>query len=160
VKATRFLILGLLILLADQYTKLLAVEHLRLGAPIQVLDGYFNFTLVYNKGAAFGMFSSWPDLYRRFALASVSLLAIIVVFRFVLHEAKGDSWSLKALAAVLAGAIGNIIDRFRLDAVVDFLDFYVGDYHWPAFNIADSAICIGVTLLVLRMVINPRHAGR
>ncbi len=121
------------------------------GQPVPVFSN-FNFTLVYNPGAAFGMFSGLPDVWRRTVLIVVSLLALLVVFRFILKDAKGDLVSQLALSAILGGALGNIIDRFRFDAVVDFLDVYYGTYHWPAFNIADSAISVGVVVLVIRLL--------
>ena len=111
----------------------------------------FNLTLVFNPGAAFGMFADMADGVRQATLLGVTLLALFVVWH-IYKEVKGDSWSELALIAVLAGAIGNLIDRARFEAVVDFLDFYISSYHWPAFNIADSAICIGVGVLMLRML--------
>ena len=143
----------------DQLTKYLAARYLFEGESIKVIPGFFDFTLVYNPGAAFGMFSGLPDIPRRIALWGVSIVALIVVGHFMYKEARRDSWSITALVAILAGACGNIIDRFRFDSVVDFLDFYVGQNHWPAFNIADSAICIGVAVLIIRMTFGPHKDG-
>lgn len=140
------------VLLLDQITKYIAKSNLYEGQSIEVVPNFFNFTLVYNPGAAFGMFGGLPDFWRRTVLIAVSIIALIVVFRFMLNEAKEDRWAQAALAGVLGGAIGNIIDRFRFDAVVDFLDFYVKEHHWPAFNIADSAISVGVFVLVVRLL--------
>ncbi len=145
-------LLFLLVLVLDQWTKFLATEHLRLGDPVPVIEGLFNFTLVFNPGAAFGMFSELSDGWRRLILAVVSGLALIVVLRFLLNEAKHDVISQYALIGILAGAFGNLIDRYRFDSVVDFLDFYWGSYHWPAFNIADSAISVGVVVLMFRVL--------
>ena len=139
-----------LILFLDQLTKVFAREFLVVGQAIPVIPRLFNLTLVYNPGAAFGMFSQLPDFIRRLSLIAVSLIALAVVLWFMAKEAKGDQLAQLALSAILAGALGNIVDRFRFDAVVDFLDFYYSGYHWPAFNIADSAISVGVTLLILR----------
>src|SRR5690554_1170379 len=123
----------LVVLVSDQITKTLAQSRLSLGETIEVIPGLFNFTLVYNPGAAFGLFGNLPDFWRRTVLFVVSILALLVVFRFMVKEAKDDRWAQFALSAILAGAIGNIIDRLRFDAVVDFLDFYWQNYHWPAF---------------------------
>lgn len=142
----------LVVLVSDQITKTLAQSRLSLGEAIEVIPGLFNLTLVYNPGAAFGLFGNLPDFWRRTVLFVVSILALLVVFRFMVKEAKDDRWAQFALSAILAGAIGNIIDRLRFDAVVDFLDFYWGNYHWPAFNIADSAISLGVTILIVRIM--------
>jgi signal peptidase II len=142
----------LLVLCSDQITKYWAVDGLTLGREVPVIDGIFNLTLVYNPGAAFGVFGGLPDFWRRLVLFGVSILALGVVFRFMVKDAKDDPISQIALSGILAGAIGNVIDRLRFDAVVDFLDFYWGNYHWPAFNIADSAISVGVFVLIVRML--------
>jgi signal peptidase II len=146
----RDVLLFALIVIFDQITKYLADVTLEMGRPIPVIDGYFNLTLVYNTGAAFGMFQGLPDTMRRIVLWGVSGLALILVFKFLLKEAKDDFWNRYSLVLIISGAVGNIIDRFRFDYVVDFLDFYVGTYHWPAFNVADSAISIGITAILLR----------
>ncbi|MCC6933943.1 MAG: signal peptidase II [Deltaproteobacteria bacterium] len=145
-------LLFLVILVLDQVTKYWAAITLAEGKGIEVIPGLFNFTLVYNRGAAFGMFSQLPDLPRRLILGVVSIIALFVVFRFMLQDAKKDKSSLIGLVMILSGAVGNIIDRFRFDSVVDFLDFYIGTYHWPAFNIADSSICVGVAILLIKML--------
>ena len=141
----------LVILVLDQVTKYFASHSLTLGEPMSVLPGIFNLTLVYNPGAAFGMFGGYPDVMRRITLWGVSFIALFVVLRFMFNEARGDKLSQYALVGILAGALGNIIDRLRFDAVIDFLDFYWKTYHWPAFNVADSAICVGVAVLILRV---------
>jgi len=141
----------LVVLIADQLSKKIALDSLSEGRPIGIVEGLFNFTLVFNPGAAFGMFAGLPDNQRRITLLVVALLALLAVF-YMLRDTRGDRVSQVALVCILGGAIGNIIDRFRFDAVVDFLDFYWGSYHWPAFNIADSAICVGVAVLMVRMV--------
>ena len=98
------------------------------------------------------MFANMGDDIRRITLLAVTIAALFVV-KLIHDEVKGDSWSEFALVGILSGAIGNFIDRFKYDAVVDFLDVYVGTYHWPAFNIADSAISVGVAILMLRMLV-------
>jgi signal peptidase II len=140
------------VLALDLITKVLAQRHFVEGEILEVFPGFFNLTLVYNPGAAFGLFAGLPDFWRRIVLILVSILALAVVFRFMLKEAQGDPWAQTALSGILGGAIGNIIDRIRLDSVVDFLDFYWGAYHWPAFNVADSAITLGVFVLVSRIL--------
>jgi len=142
----------IVILVSDQVTKMIAQAKLSEGVLVEVIPDLFNLTLVYNRGAAFGMFSTWPDMLRRTVLTVVSLIALVVVVRFMFKEAKNDWLSQLALSGILAGALGNIADRIRYDAVVDFLDFYWGNYHWPAFNVADSAISVGVFLLVVRIL--------
>jgi len=146
--------LFILILVLDQVTKYLAVSYLSGGVVKEVVPEFFNLVLVYNPGAAFGMFAGLGDEIRRFVLLGMTAIALVVVL-FMQKEVKGDRLSEVALVVILAGAIGNLIDRVRFDSVIDFLDLYIGQYHWPAFNIADSAICIGVALLLVRMIFVP-----
>lgn len=138
------------VVLADQYTKYIIVQSLSLGEIIPVIDGIFNLTLTYNRGAAFGMLADLPDSTRVVLLSSITLLAVVVVLYFLVMDYYHDIVAQFALGAILGGAAGNVIDRARLGQVVDFLDFYYGSYHWPAFNIADSAICVGVAVLLFR----------
>jgi len=154
------------ILILDQFTKLLALERLPPGLPVGVIDGFFSLTLVMNPGLAFGLLSSTPTAWRWIvALLSMGALAVLGVVGMRLLPEGG--WAARlALGLIFGGAIGNLIDRGRFGAVVDFLDFYWRGYHWPAFNVADSAISVGVTLLALRLFITPpvsssgaRHDG-
>jgi signal peptidase II len=142
-----------LIVVLDQLTKYWAELYLSSGRPITIIPGLFDLTLVYNPGAAFGMFSGLPDGIRQKVLWSVSCVGVGVVFWFLAREARHDFVAQLALGAVLGGAFGNIIDRYRYGKVVDFLDFYIGSMHWPAFNVADSAITVGVTIILLRLVL-------
>lgn len=141
----------LVVLVLDQATKIWASESLILHQPVPVIPNFFNLTLVHNPGAAFGMFADWSTFWRRIALTLVTILAVAIVVRFLWVEARGDAASEGALMLILGGASGNLVDRIRFDYVIDFLDFYYGNLHWPAFNIADSAICVGVGILVLRL---------
>ena len=145
--------LAAVIFVADLLTKLLALRHLRLGLPVPVVDGFFSLTLVMNPGLAFGMLGGIPESLRwvvgLLSLGALVLLAVLAVR--VLPD--GGRWARVALGLIFGGAAGNLVDRVRFGAVVDFLDFYWGAYHWPAFNVADSAISVGVTLLALRMLV-------
>ena len=142
----------LIILVLDRITKIVADDVLVLNQAVPIVK-FFNFTLVYNKGAAFGMFSSLNDEMRRFILVVVSIVALLIVAYAIIKEFSGtDRWAMGAFGLILGGAIGNIYDRMRYDYVIDFLDFYVGRYHWPAFNVADSAICVGVFIVILRSI--------
>ena len=143
---------ALVVLVIDQITKFLALDHLALGVPVPVVDGFFSLTLVMNPGLAFGMLSSTPTAWRWIvALLSIGALAVLATLGFRLLPTGG--WPTRvALGFIFGGATGNLIDRGRFGAVVDFLDFYWRDYHWPAFNAADSAISVGVALLALKIV--------
>lgn len=136
-------------ILLDQVSKHLILQSFQPGAVRPVVDGLFNLTLTFNRGAAFGLWSGLPPGWREVILALTILFALLVVGYFLTRSYYQNALSQIALSMILGGACGNIIDRVRLGAVVDFLDVYYGSYHWPAFNVADSAICIGVGMLLL-----------
>ena len=152
------LMLQVIILVAalDQLTKQLILEYFKMGQAVQVIKGFFNITLHFNPGAAFGLMSGLSDGLRQVALGITAALAIACVVFFLLKDYLEDKIGQVALAMVLGGALGNLIDRLVIGEVVDFLDFYVSAWHWPAFNLADSAICLGVFILLLR----PAGRGR
>ena len=149
-----------LILILDQITKLIALERLTLGVPVAVIDGFFSLTLVVNPGLAFGMLAETPVSWRWLvALLSIAALGVLFFLAVRLLPTGGFLTAL-ALGGIVGGALGNLIDRARFGGVVDFLDFYWRGYHWPAFNVADSAISVGVTLLAIHMVLAPAPAPR
>jgi signal peptidase II len=146
---------ALAVLLLDQLTKLWALQRLPPGLPVPVIDGFFSLTLVMNPGLAFGMFAATPAGWRWLvALLSIVALGVLVVVGLRMLPGGGRLTPL-ALGLIFGGAVGNLLDRGRFGAVVDFLDFYWRGYHWPAFNAADSAITVGVALLALRMLTAP-----
>jgi len=145
------LLLILLVLAIDQLTKEVIYKTFEMGESREVISGFFNLTLVMNPGAAFGLFANLPTEIRRVVLGVVTIGAMILVFVLLRNEAKEDRISQVCLFLILGGALGNVVDRFRYDAVVDFLDVYVQSYHWPAFNVADSAISLGVCMLLIRL---------
>jgi len=134
---------------ADQVSKFWVLKHFQEGEVLPVIPGLFNMTLAFNPGAAFGLWSNLADGPRQVVLALTILLALTVVFVFLRQTAQRGWLPQSALAAIMGGAVGNVIDRLTYGRVVDFLDFYWSSYHWPAFNIADSAICVGVAVLIL-----------
>jgi len=150
------LFLSCLIALVDQITKLAVVEYLSTSDVIEVIPGFFNLILTYNPGVAFGLMADLEWAYRQIFLTLTAVIAVGIVFYFFFFEYRRDPWARASLASIFGGALGNIIDRVRLGEVIDFLDFYLGSYHWPAFNVADSAICIGVVVLIFRV---PRKSG-
>lgn len=139
------LAVAIAILIADQITKQLALTYLSGGPSVEVTS-FFNLVLVWNTGVSFGMFQSGGDTGRWILIALACAISLVLV---VLLAREQRSLTRLAYWLVLAGAVGNVIDRLRFGAVVDFLDFHAGGYHWPAFNIADSAIVIGAGLLLL-----------
>lgn len=144
-----------LIVILDQLSKFWILKELTVRRTVTVIPGLFDLQLVFNEGAAFGILAGLPDWPRRIALGGIAIIALVVVAR-ILISSREDSLSQLALTAILGGAVGNLIDRVRFDAVVDFLDFYIGEHHWPTFNIADSCISLGVCALVLQMFFS-RH---
>ncbi len=149
----------ILIFILDQLTKYLAVRDLSPYGSLVVIPDFFSLTFVQNKGAAFGMFAGLPTPWRELALGAVSLIALVFVFNMLIKDTRETFVPRLSLALILGGAFGNILDRVRLGSVVDFLDFYVGELHWPAFNVADASICIGVTLLLISMSTKQNRDG-
>lgn len=134
----------LIVIILDQITKVLAVKHLTAG-PVAVLP-VFSLVLVHNTGISFGMF----DHAGHMGPLVLTLVEVLIAVFFAAWLAKVDNKYLAvAIGAVIGGALGNVIDRVRLGAVIDFLDFHLGDLHWPAFNVADSVICVGIAFVVL-----------
>ena len=146
---------ALAVLLLDQVTKYWALQRLLPGIPRPVLDSLFSLTLVMNPGLAFGMLGGMPAGWRWVvALLSIGALGILAMVGLRMLPAGG--WLTPvALGMIFGGAVGNLIDRARFGAVIDFLDFYWRGYHWPAFNVADSAITVGVALLAFQMLRAP-----
>jgi signal peptidase II len=143
----------------DQLTKAIVLQYLVLGVPVTIIDGLLSLTLVLNPGLAFGLLGGLPETWR-WMVAALSLVALVVLARVALRvlPAGGRAGRL-AIGLIFGGAVGNLIDRARFGAVVDFVDVHRRGWHWPAFNVADSAITIGVALLALRMLTEPRgHA--
>lgn len=141
-------IAGMVVFL-DQWTKSLVLDELSPVYRRPVIEGYFSLTLVMNSGVAFGLFSGISAASKAYFLLGLSGLISLMVLFYYFFERRMNFWSRFALAMVLGGAIGNMIDRWRYQKVVDFLDFHLGAYHWPAFNVADSFITIGVLMLLL-----------
>lgn len=141
------------LLTLDQWTKLLVISKFRLGETLPILEGYFNLTYVRNTGAAFGIFSQADPTFRIPFFILIPLIALVAII-YVFRKIRSDDLRLSvALSLVISGAIGNLIDRIRWGYVVDFLDFHWQyQYHFPAFNVADSSICIGVGLLSLDLL--------
>lgn len=141
----RWLALAALIIAADQYSKWLVLATLQFGETV-VMTPFFNWTLTFNPGAAFSFLAAAGGWQRwLFTLLGLGVSAWVVV---MLRQSLQQRLLSFGLSLLLGGALGNVIDRFRFGAVVDFIQLHVGDYYWPAFNVADSAICVGVGLIL------------
>lgn len=149
------------ILVADRVTKVLAERSLSMGSPVEVIPGFFQLTLVHNTGMAFGLLGGVSIPGKALLLTGVSVGLLVAIVWFAWRAGPLSGMTVFGIAAMLSGAIGNILDRLLYGYVVDFFDFYIGSAHWPAFNIADAMICTGVGLLVVESVRDLRQeAGR
>ena len=150
-----YFLTSLIVLVLDRVTKWLIEDRIELHDTIQVIPGFFRLTHVQNRGAAFGLFAESPSEWKVAVLVMFSLAALVVVSALLWRNSHAFTMTGSALALILGGAIGNLWDRLLSGHVVDFLDFYAGSYHWPAFNVADSAIVIGAVLLVAEILFKP-----
>jgi signal peptidase II len=139
-----------IVLVLDQITKYLIQTHVRLNDSITVVPGFFNITHVRNKGAAFGILSTLPEFWRSAFFITVTLVAVAAISALIIKT--HERLLVYAFSLIAGGAIGNVVDRIRYGEVVDFIQWYIKSYYWPSFNVADSAISIGVVLLAFEML--------
>jgi signal peptidase II len=146
-----FLASNVLIIL-DQYTKMWVNTHIPKHRFILVIDDFFAITHIRNPGVAFGLGADWSSEYKTYLFIGFSIIAIVAILIFF-HQTPPENKMVRVgLILVFSGAIGNLIDRILYQEVIDFLDFFYGSYHWPAFNIADSCITIGVLLMFVDLI--------
>jgi signal peptidase II len=143
-----FFVIAIVVLFLDRLAKRAVASNIALHDSVVVIPGFFRLTHVQNTGAAFGLFADSPAQWKIGALVTFSILALVVVSALLWKNSHSLSTTTIGLSLILGGAMGNLWDRVMSGRVVDFLDFYVGSYHWPAFNVADSAIVIGAALLI------------
>ena len=141
-----------LILALDLLAKYLARHYLSPWEPLEVIPGFFNLILIYNPGGAWGILAGEGD-GQGLKMAALAAAALLPFIYFYVKARPGDRLLLTSLGLVWGGALGNIHDRLHWGAVVDFFDFYLGDRHWPAFNVADIAICVGAGFLALSILL-------
>jgi len=146
--AVVWLVLSAIVIALDQLTKYAALTHLEAYVRHSVIDGLLSWTLAFNEGAAFSFLHDAGGWQRWFFTAlAIGVSAVLVLW---LHRLRRDDWrTALPLALVIGGALGNLIDRVRFGRVTDFIEVYYQQWSWPAFNVADSAICVGAVLLVL-----------
>lgn len=145
--ALRWLWLAVLIIVVDQVTKIWAETVLSAEGPIEVLS-WFNFTLAYNRGAAFS-FLAGAGGWQRYFFLGIGLVAVVIIVVWLRRLRADERMTALGLVSILGGAIGNLIDRVLYGHVIDFIDWHYAGWHWPAFNIADSSILMGAVLVVL-----------
>lgn len=143
--------LTVLVLILDQVTKYVATAMLQMYQPVKVLP-VFNFTLAHNTGAAFS-FLSEAGGWQRWLFALIALFTSLAIVYWLSKLPKGESWTALSLSLILGGALGNLYDRVAYGYVIDFLDFYWGMAHFPAFNVADSAITVGAVVMTLEALL-------
>lgn len=154
---TAIIVVGL-----DQLSKEAVISSFQLYEMREVIPGFFNLVYVTNPGAAFSFLADVDSPWRHYFFLSVSLIAVVglSVYYFFLRKELGRKMAGIILGFLAGGAVGNGIDRLRFGAVTDFLDFYYGSWHWPAFNLADSAICVGAVLLLWRSFFYPLNKNK
>ena len=148
----RFFIIMVLVIVGDQLTKLWVLDNFALYDSRVIIPGFFNLTFLRNSGAAFGMLSGMPLLWRQIFFISIVVVALVALVLMQRRMGKENSWYTICFALIGGGAVGNVVDRVLYGSVVDFLDVYIGKYHWPAFNVADSGITVGVTIFLLLQI--------
>jgi signal peptidase II len=152
-------LLALIVVGADRWTKHLATTRIALYGHVQIIPGFFRLTHTENSGAAFSLFANSPAHWRTNLLICFSLVAMVIVSMLLWKQARALTTTGIALSLILGGAAGNLWDRLGSGRVVDFLLFYVKQYEWPVFNLADSSIVIGATLLVIEVLFHKSTDG-
>jgi signal peptidase II len=141
-----------LVIIIDQITKALILNFLPLYSSMEVVPGFFNLTHIHNPGGAFGFMSNLSSSFINTIFLFVISLAVCLIFYFYINTPKKYSLLSTGFALIFGGAIGNMFDRIRFGKVVDFLDFHIGNFHWPAFNVADSAITVGIVIFLFHLL--------
>jgi signal peptidase II len=148
------------VVLVDQLTKLWIMANFALHEQLNIIPGFFNLIHVTNTGAAFGFLAGSKSLLRQVFFVGVAVIALVIMVSIYGHLKKQGKIFVYALGLIAGGAVGNLIDRLRFGSVIDFLDFFLGSYHWPAFNAADSAITVGVGLFLLGTLLQHRQEDK
>lgn len=151
------IIIASLVVLLDRLSKLAVSQHISLNEGIDLVPGVFRLTHVQNQGAAFGLFSESPSEWKVTMLILFSVAALAVLSTLLWKNGNAMNKTAVALSLVFGGALGNLWDRVANGRVIDFFDFYLGSHHWPAFNVADSAIVIGALLLLGEIFLAPQE---
>jgi signal peptidase II len=151
-KYIRLVFVAGLVVLVDLITKALILKYVPLHKSIPVITGIFDITHILNPGGAFGLMANMSVVVRTVVFLFISSLAVGLIFYFYIKTPREYTFLAAGFALIFGGAIGNLIDRVRFGMVVDFLDFYIGEHHWPAFNIADSAITVGIFIFLYHLL--------
>jgi signal peptidase II len=147
------------LIVIDQYTKFMVTLHIPLNYSMKVVEGFLNLTHIRNSGVAFGIFSDQQSELKPYLLIFVSVVAIFAILAIFHQTGKEKRLVRTGLILIFSGAIGNLIDRVIHKEVIDFIDFFIENKHWPAFNIADSCITIGVIFMVVDMLVGGKPSS-
>ena len=153
-KYARLALIATAVVLVDQLTKLTVLRMIPLYDAIPVIPGFFHLTHIQNPGGAFGLLAGQGAAVRSAVFLFASAVALCLILVFYRNTPAGYRWLTTGFSLIFGGAVGNLIDRIRLGRVVDFLDFSVAGYHWPAFNVADSAVTVGIGIFVFHLLFN------
>lgn len=155
-----YLVLATLVLVADRVTKWIIVREMSLGEVRELIPGFFRLTHTRNRGAAFGLFSDMDSPWIGIFLIGFATVAMVLVLTLLWRNHQSHLAAI-GLGLILGGAAGNLIDRLQVGSVVDFLEFHVGQFYWPAFNVADSAIVVGAAALIFQVLrSSPKELSR
>ena len=160
-RGSRYLLLALIavtVIIVDQLTKYWITQSMRLHESIPIIPNLFSFTYIRNPGAAFGLLAGSSNAFRTVFFGITSLFALALLGTILVRLPEKGWIGQVSIAGILGGAIGNLIDRLRFGEVIDFLDVYVEAYHWPAFNVADSAISVGVVCLIIHFAFERKES--
>ena len=153
-----FFVSGVLVIM-DQYSKLMVSLHIPLNYSVKVVEGFFSLTHIRNSGVAFGLFASQQSEYKALMFVAISTVAIIAILVIFHQTPKEKKMVQMGLVLIFSGAIGNLIDRVLHGEVIDFVDFFINRHHFPAFNIADSCITIGVMFMIADMLVGDENSS-
>ncbi|MGA8830774.1 MAG: signal peptidase II [Desulfomonilaceae bacterium] len=148
---TTFGIIAAIIIIADQLTKYWISDNITFNGSETIIPGFLDLVHVTNSGVAFGAFSHHGNMLSRFALSGISLTALVVITWIIISQ-RLDRYSIIGFALFFGGAAGNFVDRVMFGQVTDFIDVHIGNLHWPAFNLADSALTIGAIIFCVRLI--------
>lgn len=159
IRQKKALILALFVLVIDQISKLAIQMNIPLWGQIPLIPDFLNLVHVLNRGAAFGFLSNVDSQWQIFLFVGMAVIAVVFIAYVLLTTSRKNAFFSYGLGAVLGGALGNLVDRLRIGMVVDFLDLYVHQWHWPAFNLADTAITCGTLSLIVSFYRQDKHAS-
>jgi signal peptidase II len=153
-KYIRLIFVAALVVLTDQISKLVVLNTIPLYDSIAVIPGFFHLTHIQNPGGAFGLLAGQGAAVRSIVFFFASAVALTLILMFYRNTPGTHRWLATGFSLIFGGAVGNLIDRLRFGRVVDFLDFSIAGHHWPAFNVADSAVTVGIGIFVVHLLFN------